>query len=67
VLVEEDGRKLVRYFAGDSDTASAAGSDAMLASALAVIGAWSDFDWEEFSRDLDQSRHQSQPTPPIEL
>jgi hypothetical protein len=34
---------------------------------LAVIGAWSDLDWEEFSSELDRIRHASRPTPPIDL
>jgi hypothetical protein len=57
----------VRYFAGDGDAAPAPGADATLAAALAVIGAWSDLDWEEFSGELDRIRHASPPTPPIEL
>ena len=35
--------------------------------ALAVIGAWSDLDWEETAAELDRIRHESTPTPPIEL
>ena len=35
--------------------------------ALNVIGAWSDMDWEETVEALDRIRHESKPTPPIEL
>jgi hypothetical protein len=38
-----------------------------LQAALAVIGAWEDLDWEEFSTELDRIRHESRPTPPIDL
>lgn len=43
------------------------GSDENLQAALAVIGAWSDLDWEEFSAELDRIRHASRPTPPIDF
>jgi hypothetical protein len=67
ILVEEGGRQLVRYFTEDGPTAGASGADDILEAALAVIGAWSDLDWEEFSIDLDRIRHESRPTPPIDL
>jgi hypothetical protein len=67
LLTEEDGRQVVRYFAGDGDADAATGPDEPLRAALAVIGAWSDLDWDEFSSELDQIRHASLPTPPIEL
>ncbi len=65
VLVEENGEEVVRYFAGDipTDTSAKAG----IADALSVIGAWSDLDWEETAEALDRIRHDSLPTPPIEL
>lgn len=67
LLVEEDGRQLVRYFTDDSATMTPSESDESLRAALAVIGAWSDFDWDEFSSELDRIRHESRPTPPIDL
>lgn len=65
VLVEEDGRQIVRYSTDDATEASNA--DATVHAALSVIGAWSDLDWEDLSADLDRIRHESQPTPPIDL
>ena len=35
--------------------------------ALAAIGSWSDLDWEEMEAALDRIRHESRPTPPIDL
>lgn len=67
VLVEEEGRPIVRYFAGDRTVVTASESEEALQAALAVIGAWSDLDWEEFSVELDRIRHESRPTPPIDL
>jgi hypothetical protein len=67
VLVDEDGRQVARYFTDDRTAADSAGSEATLQAALAVIGAWSDLDWDEFSTELDRIRHESRPTPPIDL
>jgi hypothetical protein len=67
VLVDENGHSIVRYFADDGAAEDSAGSDETLQAALAVIGAWSDLDWEEFSSELDRIRHESRPTPPIDL
>ena len=35
--------------------------------ALRLAGAWSHLDWEEMVEALDRMRHESKPTPPIEL
>ena len=35
--------------------------------ALALAGAWSDLDFDEMLDALDHIRHDSKPTPPIEL
>lgn len=66
LVLEEDGRQVVRYFA-DEAAADAAVADHALARALAAIGSWSDLDWEETVEALDRIRHESTPTPPIEL
>lgn len=66
LVLEEDGRQVVRYFA-DEAAADAAVADRALARALAAIGSWSDLDWEETVEALDRIRHESTPTPPVEL
>lgn len=64
VLVEEDGRPVVHYFADDQ---AAVGTDATLAAARAVIGAWEALaPWDEVAAELDRIRHASPPTPPLE-
>ena len=63
---EEQGQEVVRYFT-DEKTADAAVPHSTTQAALRVIGAWSDMDWEEMIEALDRMRHESQPTPPIEL
>lgn len=65
VVVEENGRRVVKYFAADGPRPVP--SEETLQAALAVIGAWSDLDWEELADDLDRIRHESKPTPPIDL
>jgi hypothetical protein len=63
---EEKGQEGVRYFT-DEKAADAAVSHSTTQAALSVIGAWSDLDWEEMVEALDRMRHESKPTPPIEL
>ena len=65
LLVEEDGRDVVHYFA-DEAAADAARPHRIKPAALSVIGAWSDLDWDEMERELDRIRHESRPTPPVE-
>lgn len=65
VVIEGSGDRMVRYSSAGLDSAEE--SEANLQAALAVIGAWSDLDWDEFSADLDRIRHESRPSPPIEL
>jgi hypothetical protein len=63
---EEKGQEVVRYFT-DEKAADAAVAHRSTQAALSVIGAWSDLDWEEMVEGLDRIRHESRPTPPIEL
>ena len=63
---EEKGQEVVRYFT-DENAADAAVPQRTTQAALSVIGTWSDMDWEEMVEALDRIRHESKPTPPIEL
>ena len=63
---EEKGQVGVRYFT-DEQAADAAVPHSATQAALSVIGAWSDLEWEEMVEALDRMRHESKPTPPIEL
>ena len=63
---EEQGHEVVRYFT-DEKAADAAVPHSTTQAALSVIGAWSDLDWEEMVEALDRMRHESKPTPPIEI
>jgi hypothetical protein len=65
LVLEEDGRQIVRYFAGEA--AADAVAEQAPERALAAIGSWRDLDWNETVEELDRIRHESEPTPPIEL
>lgn len=63
---EENGQEVERYFTSE-EAADAAVSQSATQAALSVIGAWSDLDWDEMVDALDRIRHESKPTPPIEI
>jgi hypothetical protein len=66
VIFQENGEEVVRYFA-DEAAADAALPPSAIQEALSVIGAWSDFDWDDMEAALDRIRHESTPTPPMGL
>jgi hypothetical protein len=63
---QENGQPVTRYFADEEEADRALGRDSVRA-ALSAIGAWSHLDWDEAERALDRIRHESTPTPPIDL
>ena len=57
---------MVRYFT-DEHNADEASSQNNIQRALDLAGAWKGLaDWVDVERELDQIRHESKPTPPIE-
>jgi hypothetical protein len=67
VLVhDEQDEDVVTYFT-DEDEADQVITDAAVQAALRLAGAWSDVPWEVIEAGLDRIRHESEPTPPIEL
>ena len=65
VITEENGQEVVRYFTDDEPSDGA--QDPRVQQALSLAGAWGDVDWEQIAEELDRIRHESKPTPPIEL
>ncbi len=67
VTVVENGQQATRFLTdeakADEDETLAAGTQA----ALQAIGAWADLDWDEAVEELDRIRHESKPTPPLDL
>ena len=62
----EHDEDTVTYFT-DEDDADQVITDTAVEAALALAGAWSNIPWEELEAGLDRIRHESEPTPPIEL
>jgi hypothetical protein len=54
------------YFADDLVDEEAESAPVVQA-AVDAIGSWSDLDWDDVEAELDRIRHESTPTPPIEL
>jgi len=63
---EEQGHEVVRYFAREEE-ADQAVADEEVQDALSLAGAWSHLAWDDMVDALDRIRHESTPTPPIEL
>ena len=63
---EENGKEVIRYFSEETQADHAVSNDATK-KALELAGAWSDLDFDEMLDTLDHIRHDSKPTPPIEL
>ena len=71
IPLEENGHPVVRYFIDE------AAADRELATRRArrdvrhLAGAWTridpGLDWDELADELDRIRHESRPTPPIDL
>jgi hypothetical protein len=64
IFADEEGDDVVRYVLEDG--AGAAVQDEATRAALAAIGSCGDLDWNTWAEALDQIRHQSPPTPPID-
>jgi DNA/RNA-binding domain of Phe-tRNA-synthetase-like protein len=66
VIAEEQGHEVVRYFTEEQE-ADRAMVQNTTQDALALVGAWSDLEWDELEKALDSIRHESHPTPPLSL
>jgi hypothetical protein len=66
IIAEEEGHEVVRYFTeeqeADKGTVQNTTEDA-----LALAGVWSDLEWDELEKALENIRHESFPTPPLSL
>ena len=62
---EENGQEVIRYFSEEALTRR--GNSQRTQEALSLAGAWSDLNGDEMLEELDRIRHQSTPTPPIDL
>jgi hypothetical protein len=66
IPAEEDGQFVTRFFADEEEADRTLGEEG-IQRALSLAGAWSHLDWDEAEQELDRIRHESTPTPPIDL
>lgn len=66
IVVAENGHEVTRFFT-EADEAGEPGMDAGTQAALRAIGAWADLDWDEAVEELERIRHESPPSPPLDL
>lgn len=66
-----NAEKEVHYFTESAQEDTAERESTMTSpsvqEALDLAGAWDDLDWDEMEQALYRIRHESKPTPPIEL
>ena len=68
IPVDDEPEGIVRYFSSEEEADQALARDqSNVQVALSAIGSWSDLDFDEMLDQLDRIRHQSKPTPPIDL
>jgi hypothetical protein len=65
VIIRRHGEELVHYVADEAELEELPGQSSV-ERALALAGAWSDLDPDELLDALDEIRHQSNPTLPID-
>jgi len=66
VITEEQGQEVVHYFTEEQE-ADRVMVPSTTEDALALASAWSDLEWDELEKALDDIRHESRPTPPLYL
>lgn len=66
IPLRENGGELVRHFADEREADETVGADGV-EPALSLAGARADMDWNEALDELDRTRHESQPAPPVDL
>lgn len=70
IPLEENGREFVRYFTDEAEADKAMASHRHK-DVRHLAGAWKRADpnlgWDEVADELDRIRHESKPTPPIDL
>ncbi|HSW88269.1 MAG TPA: hypothetical protein VLG12_03850 [Candidatus Saccharimonadales bacterium] len=64
---DENGKEVVRYFSEEKQADQAISQRDAIAQARNLAGAWSDLDWDAMEQELDRIRHESKPTPLIDL
>jgi hypothetical protein len=66
LIDQQNGAEVVHYFADEAEADEALGQSGAQ-EALRLLGAWSHLDSDDALDELDRIRHESRPTPPIDL
>ncbi|MGH2533275.1 MAG: hypothetical protein ACRDJW_13330 [Thermomicrobiales bacterium] len=66
IVVSENDHQATRFFTDEAEVDDAL-ADTGTQAALQAIGAWADLDWDEAVEELDRIRHESKPSPPLDL
>ena len=66
VVVTTGDQEMIEYFTDDA-AVEANTPPASVQNALRLLGAWKDIDADDALDQLDRIRHESKPTPPIDL
>lgn len=62
---EENGKEVIRYFTEKALVENDISPD--IEKILNLAGSWRDLTWEDMEAELNKIRHQSTPTPPVNL
>ena len=66
IPLDIDGHEVVRYFTNEAEADRALGGRKRH-DVRRLAGVWKDLDWSAAVAELDRIRHESRPTPPIDL
>ena len=66
VIQKQNSQEMNEYFVDDQEVDAASNQDSRK-QALSRFGAWRHLDSDDALDELDRIRHESKPTPPIEL
>lgn len=66
IFQRDNGHEVVQYFTEEPQPDQATRSHS-IQEVLNLAGSWHDLDWDDIEEELYCIRHESQPTPPLDL
>lgn len=67
IPIEENGHQVVLYFTDEKAADAGLAKRRKHKDGRHLAGVWKDLNWEQAADELDRIRHESSPTPPIDL
>jgi len=67
IIRQNNGQRTLEYFTDEQSAHAASNADDAANRVRKLAGVWSDLDWDEMERALDRIRHETPPSPPLEL